>query len=402
MRVIGGSRRTAAGATILAVAAGAAALAALGLSVPRGGGPGLSDLPSASPAGPTTGPRIVAWHLDAEACTSIGVMDPISGGTTVREGCGLALPGPDGRQMAVGRGHDLVIRSLVDGSERVLASLETGVVHPTAWSPAGRYLAWGACPSDGNEPCFDVWTSAADGSGQDVHIGAGIPTWTARDSRISIEDITAGGSSSWATGTGAGADRAPFDGSTPRWSPDGRRLLSVRANHVSTSAVDVLLRSGDGSDGTVVASVPCCVGSIDWSPDGSRAAVTSVDPNAGLVSQPDELTLVDPIDPPQTVSWFRLTGVSVDWSPDGSRFLATGTRLGATAPTTLVVSTDLSRIPIELGDDVVAAWSPDGRGIAVVGQHGGALTIVSPDDGSIVRTLERPIIGPITRLLWAP
>jgi Tol biopolymer transport system component len=402
MRAIGGPRRGLVGAAIMAAAAVAVLLAAVTLSEPRGGGPRLGAGRSETTAGPTTGARIVAWNLETEACATIGVMDPSSGATTARAECSPAVPAPDGRRVAVGRDHDLIIQSLVDGSERVLTSAPAGSVRPIAWSPAGRYVAWGACPSDGNQPCFDVWTSAADGSSPDVHIGPGIPTWTAQDKRVSIEVITPNGSSSWATGSGAGADRVPFDGSTPRWSPDGLDLLSVEANLLSRSLVDVVLRRGDGSDATVVASVACCVGSIDWSPDGSRAVVTSVDPDVGLASAPDEIVLVDPINPPETVSWFHLIDVSIGWSPAGSRFLVAGTRFGASAPTTLVAFTDLARIPIELGDDVVAAWSPDGAEIAVVGQHGGVLTIVSADDGSLIRTLERPVVGPISRLVWAP
>ncbi|MBW3535569.1 MAG: amidohydrolase family protein, partial [Gemmatimonadetes bacterium] len=143
-----------------------------------------------------------------------------------------AVPSPDGRRLAFTALSELYVVDLPDGTPRRLAGgLDAVQQHPT-WSPDGRWLAFATWT---DEERGHLWRTRADGGGDPERLTEASALYT-----------------------------------EPRWSPDGERILAVRA--WGRAYEEALTRGGLGEPADLV-----------WLPAGG-GALTVVGPTADLSS----------------------------------------------------------------------------------------------------------------------
>ncbi len=271
-----------------------------------------------------------------------------------------ALPGrgptwsPDGRRLATAGGKDGTVR-LWDGSRgQELAVLKghTGWVWEVAWSPDGRRLV-----SSGEDETVRLWDGA---SGQQL---------------------------------------ALIPGSSPRWSPDGTRLVTVGGE-------DGTVRLWDGTSGQELSILPgrlAAVTELAWSPDGRRLAASGL----------GRVVLWDGISG-QELGVLQGYSVSVlpshiAWSADGTR-LATTDGGGAVHLWDGTSGQELAILMRSQDSSIfsVVRWSPVGRRlvswqglISWRGRRGfESVKLWDGTSGQELATLLGPV--PVIQVVWSP
>ncbi len=166
---------------------------------------------------------------------------------------------------------------------------------------------------------------------------------------------------------------------SPRWSPDGRRIAFVSSE---SGNLDIRVASGDGEDAVIrLTSSDGNEDSPHWNPDGDRVAyvsdvdghsdvyVSSLDGDSGQASAPVRVTSGD------TDEFLG------DWSPDG-QWLVFSRRAGPSSQQSSGQQTSgqqketqglwlrnpagVNLVQLTEGDDLSPVWSPDGDAIAFV------------------------------------
>ena len=191
----------------------------------------------------------------------------------------------DPRQVAVSpRGEVAVTRagtepwaratvSTVDAGGRAVHAWDfpAGLLAPPAWTPDGSALV--ASAPDAHAPWPPIITLAADGAQRTV--GAGVAPAPAGAGRIYAARGDRLVSLSGGAVTTLVADRADALVDTPLPSPDGSRIVYLRA---SGTHLEVRSVATDGSDGRVLLTTDRDRLCLRWAPDGSRLyAVTGGD-----------------------------------------------------------------------------------------------------------------------------
>ena len=190
---------------------------------------------------------------------------------------------------------------------------------------------------------------------------------------------------------------------TPRWSPDGRHLAVIRyagAGPDYTQDLELHVVGWDGAEPRRLATQ--VVSGASWSPDGKRLAFAQADESVvGLYTiaiDGSDAQRITTIDGPNLArqsdelahEWIG----TVAWSPDGSRILVVANDRSVG----FIVGTDgrrLAEVAIRrfgLSGVRVAAWSPDGSRIALVGpaRHGSVRQVwvaTMARDGTDIRVL---------------
>jgi Tol biopolymer transport system component len=196
--------------------------------------------------------------------------------------------------------------------------------------------------------------------------------------------------------------RNGFEDEAPRWSPDGRRLLTLVNGRL-------VIRSADGS---APRRLPATGHEADWSPDGRLIAYligSCEDPSGKLGDACADLWVIRPDGSGRR----RLAAADVDltldsrpyaWAPGGRRLVYV--KAGGPGALFIVRVRDgrkrtLSGTRRALSTD--PAWSPDGRWIAFSRQRGpfqGSDLYAADPDGTKLRRLARG--RGVSRAAWSP
>ena len=247
--------------------------------------------------------------------------------------------------------YELAVASLDDPEPRRITRDDHFDNYP-AWSPDGKRIAfvWKTTAGIDFAARLNLYSTATDGS----------------DRRLEASSI---------------ANRPP------QWSPDSKRIAYVRFEGANrTDPAIYTIQAG----GRKVTRVTDAVSGPSWSPDGSRIAFAKADGDevalytiAADGTDARRLTAIhrgwQPRygDPDPNKAWIH----TVEWSPVGGHILYKCDSLSICVVDTEGVRVGRSKVGVA-GDDVVAAWSPDGELIAVAGTH--TLVAVSAASGAVI------------------
>jgi Tol biopolymer transport system component len=331
-------------------------LAACAISAPAGGAAGPSGTPAGAPSkAPVSTPSPSAEPTEPAPASPL----PPSFEGHAAAGLTFVRFAQDDSPVS----HVFVVES--DGSLRQVTGVSkpdsTGATYPV-WSPDGTQLMF-APPKVGGSSNWNVSLVNADGTGerpiaplQDEYTGPF--AWSPDGTRIVFGDLhEVDGPMMWLVDVASGEVRYLGAGSSPRWLPDGRRIVFIHqleGTDLSDPAAlvpAVFLMDLETGSVTEFARAMDAV----WSPDGSAVLVQEED-EAGA-----RLAIADG-DGANRRDFAR--GWSPAWSPDASQIVLAYDHNQDALP--LLALVDLEGR--ELWSGVIGdrpSWSPDGTRIAV-------------------------------------
>ena len=178
---------------------------------------------------------------------------------------------------------DLVIMDSDGSNRRGLLSGEDYLIADMAWSPDGRRIALSMARNDQQSPADLYVLSTSTGALTRLHLR--IPQrhlrsidWSSKGS-IAVEAVAADNSPQGAAlfvlnpdGTGLRQVTTPRGGTfdlTPRWSPEGGRLLFSRETDAGRCSMNLMVMTASGDD---LHRVPTSCGAYlaSWWPDGAH------------------------------------------------------------------------------------------------------------------------------------
>ncbi|NNL29769.1 MAG: amidohydrolase, partial [Gemmatimonadetes bacterium] len=187
-------------------------------------GTGQTEIPFEAPVELPLGPRL-AFEYDVET-------SPTFTARQIRD----AVPSPDGRRLAFTALGDLYVMDFPDGVPRRIVDLDAVGAHQPSWSPDGQRLA------------FVSWDDASGGHIHAVNLDGGDLTQLTRTAGYFRET---------------------------EWSPDGSRIISIRA---AARDVRESLGSFGGGLGTEIVWVPAAGGPLtSVAPQDGRSGIHFVD-----------------------------------------------------------------------------------------------------------------------------
>lgn len=240
---------------------------------------------------------------------------------------------------------------------------------------------------------------------------------------------------------------SPEPESNPRWSPDNRYLAFVSGRYESKGG-QLWLLDRAGGEAVRLTNLKGGVADYDWSPDGSRIAVISKDPDPEE-GKPDSLKTATPkpivvdrfgfkrdgagyLDDRHDHIWLvdvgtkqaeQLTTGAFDdrqmrWSPDGTRLAFVSEREGGDPDRVnnsdiYVIDAKTGATPERLttwhGPDAGPVWSPDGRHIAYLQASEPELSAytqntiaVIPSTGGAAQLLATTLDRDVSQLAFTP
>ncbi|MPZ49394.1 MAG: helix-turn-helix domain-containing protein [Dehalococcoidia bacterium] len=189
----------------------------------------------------------------------------------------------------------------------------------------------------------------------------------------------------------------PLFDSSPKWSPDGRRLVfTSRAG--SSGNRDIFITALEDGEAVQLTQSPADDLEPAWAPDGSQIAFVS-----GREGAKDIFVMT-----PTGAITDRLTSTPADdlhpaWSSEGERIAFTSTRDGNRE--IYVMDSDgsnLMRLTDHAADDDQPAWSPDGQMIAFQSRRDGNREIyIMNIDGTGLRRLTNDVAEDL-QPTWSP
>lgn len=241
----------------------------------------------------------------------------------------------------------------------------------------------------------------------------------------------------------------PGNHTSPRWSPDGRRLAFVSS--AEGPAAQLFVRWMDSGDNVRLTGLPDSPGNIAWSPDGNRIAYSMTVPGEGLKlgkapPKPEGATWAAPLEIFDTVTYRndgtgyvkpgfsqlflidangsasrQLTsgpfhhGGPIEWTPDGRALLFSANRkddwqLAGPESEIYELSLDggaVRALTTRVGPDTSPTISPDGRMIAYLGSDNRrkgfeqSRVYVMDRSGRSVRRIAPALDRSIGRIEWA-
>ena len=174
---------------------------------------------------------------------------------------------------------------------------------------------------------------------------------------------------------GSGA-RKVCDGATPRWSPDGKRLLFMRDRRPGEEGgeVGVFVINADGTGETRLSDGRW----PDWSPDGKQIAFANGGRKTASGSRPGAIIWVSNVDgsEPREIA----VGDCPSWSPDGKKLACCVNDPAFGSPLIRVVDlSDLDGGQALVGPGFFRAnWAADGKSLYANGSGGASRAVRLP------------------------
>ncbi len=190
-----------------------------------------------------------------------------------------------------------------------------------------------------------------------------------------------------------GADRWLAQGTSPAWSPNGRRLAFIRLTDSGVGAIRI--RNADGSvTPTGVAAQPRDANTRDlaWSPDGTRLAY-------GYQGRIWVMNVTKPYRP-HVVS--PGPGYAPAWSPDSRRILYSVDDADGDGDLHRVRADGTGHVNVTnspFDSEFFADWSLDGTQIAWFSDSGEQGVYISNPDGSDPNIVGSTVPGPLAELV---
>ena len=237
-------------------------------------------------------------------------------------------------------------------------------VYVVAWSPDGKRIASGSSEQD-TVQVWDTATGRTQFSYKAPH-GKLMPlAWSPDGTRLALADLAhplvvldgATGKTIFAvTGTGGNLSIS--------WSPDGKQVAAV--------SPPATVQVWDASSGQVVATMPGATAEeVSWSPNGKYLAASS---SNGV--QVWDVTSGQTLLSNTQKSVLDVTS-KLAWSPDGTHIAAQVLGEDQTSEDVwdVVSGRSVLAVPQRAGSELAAAWSPDGKRLAVGDGYGRSIGI---------------------------
>jgi dipeptidyl aminopeptidase/acylaminoacyl peptidase len=236
------------------------------------------------------------------------------------------------------------------------------------FSRDGEWIAFDAYKAGSNDG--ECWLTRIDGTEMHKLTGGATPRWSPDGKRLIFmrenQDDPSRDQGIFVINHDGTGERRICDGRWPDWSPDGNRIaFSLGGRRGRFAGARVMVRvcvaNADGSDRQEIADGDCPT----WSPDGNRIVCCWQDP----AYPAPMLRVVDLENDTQTLlgyGWFR-----ANWGPDGKSVTAFGplrsNRVGMIKlPTQPPIRPELL-LPEHQG--LSPSFSPDGQTIVFVGEN---------------------------------
>lgn len=303
-------------------------------------------------------------------------------------------------------GRSAVVIAAVAALATPFGAATTSGVAAQSSSSAARsgQVAWKGFLRAGDQSTSAIYAANPDGSHRRrlTHPAAGVtddlPDWSPDGSHIVFERIfqptsnqptvadevmrvNADGSGLRQIGTCTGDCIANDD---PQYSPDGHRIVFVRAVHVKSTeslAADVWLMDSNGGHPHQISRAAAAKSEDHepaWSPDGMHIVFTRLNDSAVPTNKQALFIIASTGGKPRRITPWSLNAGGANWSPDGSRILFQSYRDCSCSETSqaYTVAADGSQLTrlTSAGRNIEPNWSPDGKRIVYAHQPGrGAL-----------------------------